>query len=391
MRNKYILLSLLFVSFFVSSCIQEEAPNSECDIVSVDTTHTWFRENRNILTNEFKVNNNQIVFKVKKDTEFSTIDITHESIINSFSLTPGARIEIYNGNESDKKGVKKDNNGIHLWYTVYAEDGIWSKDYDVMFIKMPVLDIDHIFSFENFETEKFSSWYEINKDGIRSDIWSSGNSGFKMAAGNRPASEYPTSTYDQGFSGDCVKLMTCDTGTFGSMAKMPIAAGNIFIGEFDYKNAMAAKEKATHFGLQIIPDRCKPVALKGYYKYTAGNDYKDKNKQPIEGRRDECSIYAVVFEIDPNNFIPLDGSNITSSDRIVLMADLKDAGEPTDWKEFNIPFEPQNGKEFDYDKLANNEYVITIVASSSKNGAFFEGAVGSTLYIDEFRIEWERE
>ena len=73
------------------------------------------------------------------------------------------------------------------------------------------------------------------------------------------------------------------------------------------------------------------------------------------------------------------------------MADLKDAGEPTDWKEFNIPFEPQNGKEFDYDKLANNEYVITIVASSSKNGAFFEGAVGSTLYIDEFRIEWERE
>jgi hypothetical protein len=31
------------------------------------------------------------------------------------------------------------------------------------------------------------------------------------------------------------------------------------------------------------------------------------------------------------------------------------------------------------------------VASSSKDGASFEGAVGSTLYIDELAIEWETE
>ena len=189
----------------------------------------------------------------------------------------------------------------------------------------------------------------------------------------------------------CVKLTTCSTGTLGSMTKMPIAAGSIFIGEFDDKNAMKDKEKATHFGLQIIPEGCRPVALKGYYRYTPGETFTDKNKQPVEGMRDECSIYAVLFEIDPNNFIPLNGSNITSSDRIVLMADLKNGGEPEDWTEFNIPFEPMNGKEFDYEKLANNEYVITIVASSSKNGAFFEGAVGSTLLIDELKIEWEKE
>ena len=49
-----------------------------------------------------------------------------------------------------------------------------------------------------------------------------------------------------------------------------------------------------------------------------------------------------------------------------------------------------NGKEFDYVKLANNVYAITIVASSSKDGAFFEGAIGSTLFVDEMRIEWEQ-
>ncbi len=391
MKNRHLILVLLLTLFSVTSCIQDEAPNAECDIVSVDTTQTWFRNNKDILTGELKVNNNEVIFKVKKGVDFNAIEINHDSIISSFFLTPGARIEIYNGNDTEKKGIKIDNNGIHLWYTVYAEDGVWSKDYDVMFIKMPVLDIDHVFSFENFETDKFTNWYEINKDGLRSDIWSNGNAGYKMVAGNKPASEYPTATYDKGFSGDCVKLTTCSTGTLGSMTKMPIAAGSIFIGEFDDKNAMKDKEKATHFGLQIIPEGCRPVALKGYYRYTPGETFTDKNKQPVEGMRDECSIYAVLFEIDPNNFIPLNGSNITSSDRIVLMADLKNGGEPEDWTEFNIPFEPMNGKEFDYEKLANNEYVITIVASSSKNGAFFEGAVGSTLLIDELKIEWEKE
>ena len=68
---------------------------------------------------------------------------------------------------------------------------------------------------------------------------------------------------------------------------------------------------------------------------------------------------------------------------------MQTPGEPAEWTEFNIPFEPRNGKKFDYNKLANNEYAITDVASSSKDGAFFEGAVGSTLFVDEIKIEWE--
>ena len=109
----------------------------------------------------------------------------------------------------------------------------------------------------------------------------------------------------------------------------------------------------------------------------------------IEGRRDACSIYSVLFEVDPENFVPLDGSNITSSDRIVLIAEMQNPDEPTEWTKFEIPFESRNGKEFDYEKLANNEYAITVVASSSKDGALFEGAIGSTLYVDELKIEWE--
>ena len=68
---------------------------------------------------------------------------------------------------------------------------------------------------------------------------------------------------------------------------------------------------------------------------------------------------------------------------------MKDPGEPADWKDFYVPFKSVADKEFDYEKLMNNEYAIAIVASSSKNGAAFEGAVGSTLYIDEIEIVWE--
>jgi hypothetical protein len=42
--------------------------------------------------------------------------------------------------------------------------------------------------------------------------------------------------------------------------------------------------------------------------------------------------------------------------------------------------------EVNEDELAAFAYKIAIVFSSSKNGAVFEGAVGSKLYIDNVKI-----
>ena len=249
---------------------------------------------------------------------------------------------------------------------------------------------ESVFSFENFELDesgKFYIWYEtIN--GKRRNWWASSNEGYKMTNQAKTPEDYPVSTDKDGFSGNCVKLKTCDTGKMGSSAKMPIAAGSVFIGEFEAKSAMTKPLEATRFGLQIASS--KPLSLKGYYKYTAGEVFTDKNKNVVEGRKDSCSIYAVLYEVESGNVIPLDGSNVMTSERVVMLAELKDAGNAAEWAEFNIPFENQNGKEFSYDKLKNKEYAFTIVASSSKEGAVFEGAVGSTLYIDELIVEWEK-
>lgn len=381
MKNKYPIILLLLALFSVSSCIQPEAPNAECDIISVDTTNSWFKNNKEILTGEFKINNENIIFILKDEANFDSIEISHDSIIKAFALTPGARIE--------KKNIEIDKNGIFLYFTTHSEDGLWSKNYVIKFIKMPHLEIGKPFSFENVETNIFSVWYEVNDDGIRSDIWSSGNEGFKSSGVAESPEDYPTTSYDYGFDGKCIKLETCSTGNWGIKAKKPIAAGNIFIGDFISNKALLQPLQATRFGKQILPENAKPIALTGHYKYTPGAIVTNKNNEAMEAKRDTCDIYAVLYEVDPDKFVPLDGSNIKSSDRIVLIADMQNPEEPTEWTKFEFPFETRNGKVFDYERLNNNGYAIAVVASSSKGGASFVGAVGSTLLIDEIKIEWE--
>ena len=45
-----------------------------------------------------------------------------------------------------------------------------------------------------------------------------------------------------------------------------------------------------------------------------------------------------------------------------------------------------NGKEFSLERMADRGYAIAVVMTSSREGAYFKGAVGSTLYVDEIKI-----
>ena len=243
------------------------------------------------------------------------------------------------------------------------------------------------FSFEHFENAKYTTWYEEDANGTRLNWWATANAGFQMSGQGKTPADFPTSVDSAGVKGCCVKLTTRSTGMFGKMMEMPIAPGNIFIGEFLTANATKAPLEATRFGLAIAPSR--PVSLTGYYKYTPGEVFTNKTMQEIPERIDTCAIYSVLYEIDPENFEPLNGSNVLSSDRIVLVAQLENPGAENEWIEFEIPYQEFGGNIFDRKKLENGEYAITIVASSSKGGEVFEGAVGSTLYIDELKIKWD--
>ena len=376
--KKIQIIKLLFLGVvaLLTSCIREEAPNAECDIVSV--SNTWLEEHKDIIVGEPAITNRTVSFNVIKDITLDSL----KALEPVFELTPGASIERVDS------VTENGESGIVMYYRTHAEDGVYFKDYEVSFTKPAQASSEMLFSFENFNVGDFYSWYEVIS-GAQYNWWASSNEGYKMTGQAKSPEDFPTSVDKQGFSYNCVKLKTCDTGSLGAGVGMPIAAGSIFIGKFQGENAMSKPLEATRFGLQIAPS--KPLTFEGYYKYTAGEVFTDKNKSVVEGRKDSCSIYAVLYEVDPDNVVTLCGTDVTTSNRIVMIAELKDAAESTEWQQFNIPFELKNGKSFDENKLMNNEYAFTVVASSSKDGGFFEGAVGSTLYIDEFKVTWEKQ
>ena len=84
----------------------------------------------------------------------------------------------------------------------------------------------------------------------------------------------------------------------------------------------------------------------------------------------------------------LNGDNVFNSDKLVLLARIEpeDIVESDEWNAVTIHFESVKGREIDDTKLQNGKYKLGIVLSSSVDGAYFRGAVGSTLYVDELEL-----
>ena len=101
---------------------------------------------------------------------------------------------------------------------------------------------------------------------------------------------------------------------------------------------------------------------------------------------DECSIVAVLYEVENEEDETLDGSNVLNDSRIVASA-IMTSGEQKDFKQF--------GLELNYTGEYNpaNKYKFAIVCSSSKNGSGYKGpegtvlgARGSMLIVDEISV-----
>lgn len=383
MRQNVLLLLIPATGFL--SCIKDEALNAECDILGV--TEEWLTEHSDILVGSPIVTNTSVGFTIKNGTD-------RTSFAPVFVLTPGAVLTY------DKEDVAVEGNGVARdfsspqIYTVHSEDGNWNKNYSVSFnYPLPITSCD----FEYYEldaSKRYQVWYEIDPtdtENPRRDYWATGNAGYAFTGMAKSPEDYPTVAVAQGHRNNGVKLETKATGSFGEVVNMPIAAGNMFIGEFISASAVARPRRATRFGLPLVGG--KPLYLRGMYKYTAGEVFTDGKKNVCPDRHDTCDIYSVVYEIDPDpkKFVPLNGDDVLTSNRIVAMARIDEPGEPKEWTVFNEPFRMMNGKEFDEERLRNNGYAIAIVATSSRGGAYFEGAIGSVLYIDELRVVWEGE
>ena len=131
------------------------------------------------------------------------------------------------------------------------------------------------------------------------------------------------------------------------------------------------------------------LKLAGYYKYKAGDQFTEGGK-PVNGKRDICDIYAIMYETSES--VPtLDGTNAFTSPNLISTARINNAKETNEWTYFKLPFITLPGKFIDKEKLRDGKYNIAIVFTSSLEGDQFNGAIGSTLLIDEAELIYRSE
>lgn len=371
------------------SCFKDEPLNSECDVeqayIHADNPTALFFNVNDTLVNVLTTERN-IKFKVLPGADLT-------ALTPHFRVTEGATVRAADGSAVD--APHDFSGGKSVAYTVTSQDGQWSKTYTV---SMTVREDLSVFDFENFSLSSeyayrpFYEWKERNAAGELSEFWATGNAGFDISMGEENeenhvgADQFPTVPIADGYEGHGVKLTTCDTGPFGTLVNMRIAAGNLFSGRFNVDEALGETMKTTMFGQ---PMSRKPVKFIGYYKYKPGKDFQNRMGEIQQGVVDKGDIYCVVYRnVDGNGqSVVLDGNNIRSSSLIVGTAIIDEVKVTDKWTRFEIPF--TYTKDIDPAILAAHGYNLAIVFTSSYRGASFEGAVGSTLWIDSVKLIWD--
>lgn len=223
MKAKHVIIYLLLV-IVTSSCIRDEAPNAEADILSCRLPGIT-------MTTSPIINNNSVTLFVTPGTNIS-------ALAPEFTLTSGATITPASGTERNFNSPQE--------YQVTAADGIWKKTYAISVIDT---ELATIYNFEDtISGKKYYIFVERENDKVIME-WASGNAGYAMTGVAKTADDYPTFQIANGKNGKCLSLVTRSTGFFGGLVGMPIAAGNLFIGSFDVNNAMSNPLQATKFGL----------------------------------------------------------------------------------------------------------------------------------------------
>jgi len=379
--------AILSLSFALHSCIKDEEPNKECDITSAwveDEYKVFFYDDTQTRV-ELGSTDSEVTFTVR-----SLLSLPKQLRV-SFDITPGATIEPANGSPQDFTSGP-------VTYTVTSQDGAWQRQYKVQF-KEALLPMREL-SFEDFETIQYNNlpmyYHNIvgrNADGTTDKPWASGNPGFvlslvsKVLRGEKANPEdFPTMIAEDGYKGRCLKLVTMSTGDFGKTYNKPIAAGNLFMGHFLTDLMLRQPLQSTKMG---VPFTAVPVRMTGYYKYRRGPEFTGGDGKVVEGRLDEPHIYGVLYrnKDEQGQAVQLDGGNVLTSPYVVRKAVVASLPPTEEWQRFEMFFEGDTP--IDRAELSNLGYNLAIVFCASKGGDLFEGAIGSTLWVDEVQLSLE--
>lgn len=372
------------------SCIKDEAQNNECDIESAwvegPELEKNFYQQAEMRKEHISSTETTITFVVR------SMAMLPKQIPVNFKITDGATIEPASGSPQDfSKGP--------VAYTVTSEDGQWKRTYNVAFTE-PILPTSK-FSFENVDVvetgllskKSYHHFFEFDQNGEKLNIWASGNPGYALTlfSGAGPE-QFPAYRLENGYEGYCARLETMSTGELGKSMSKPIASGNLYTGRFIVEYTLLNTLKATEFG--VMWDR-EPVRMTGYYKFQPGKEFINSKSEVVKDRVDEPYIYGVFYRnTDPDGkqyFLyaddVLDLDRIEDNPQVYKVARLPSFPPTDQWTYFEMFFE---GRDVPEEMVANKDFNLAIVFSSSKYGAEFEGAVGSTLYVDEVQVSYKK-
>ncbi|GAB6009091.1 PCMD domain-containing protein [Dysgonomonas reticulitermitis] len=370
---RLILIAITFFVFSLSSCIKDEGVYREADIES-------FTISSDIMLTSTIVNqkdNNRVIITVDDTTGMKNAKITPD-----IKLSPGAKIE-------PASGVEVQLQNYQTSYIVTAGDGN-KKSYTIILEKDRPLK----YNFEN--------WYQVSNttgtriyDMLSDELWCNANKGVAMIyRDNTPFPTRRTTDSHNGEYGILLETVFGNRNTILHMLDIPLYAGSAFRGVFETN--MSNPVTSVKFGQIHSKSAGKPIRFTGWYKYKPGEYYQTctVNDTPkynivdtIPGKKDELDIYAVMFKVPQGNEgknVYLTANDVLSSNRLVATAIISDKTEKNDWTRFDIPF--IYTEEIDYSRF---DYKLAIVLSSSKRGAFYEGAIGSLLVVDEIEIVTE--
>ncbi len=392
MMKKFLLPSLALLGMLMGSCIGDEPLNAECDIEEVsltmaDAESVFYHEYDTLQVVSSAVDS--VGFLIRYDKNVGELPL-------NLKLTPGAKPYIMENGEyvPFKQGSLVDfSNEQVRQFRIVSQDGRWARLYRINIVHDQAPEREHLFmniTFDYFElnsTGKYHVWYGVEENSISYDQWATGNPGFNLSKSSAKVEEYPTLGVQTGGvdGGPYLKLETRDTGAFGRMVNMRLAAGNLFIGTFDVANALKDAMAATRFGL---PFKHKPVKVTGWYKFKAGERFQDRKGNAVD-RVDQPDIYCVMYrnqDADGNQVL-LYGDDVLTSPAIVGLARITGVVETDEWTSFEMSLNYTS--ELDSELLENNGYSMTISFASSIEGASFEGAPGSVFCVDNVTIECE--
>lgn len=335
----------------------------EADIVDMKVDGEHF------VTRAISDNSVQIVVSDKAD---------YTKLIPIIEVSAGATIEPASGTPQDFSDDRK------VTYVVTSENGEYSKTYSVT--ATPKISLKH-----NFEDWSTSGTGKATYPILDDLLWSNANSAISIlvATGAIQVDKYPTDKTSDCVEGNWGAVLETVKGTTVINKLYPIFAGSLFRGGFIVD--MDYPLKSLRLGQSHPKENGKPTHFNGYYKYKPGTEFTDKEGNIVPNKTDSMSIYATLFKVTkgaaPNEEY-LDGETIMNSSRVVASArwahnsdKIQETPALNGFTRFVIPFEYSEELNFE-----ENDYRLTIVASSSKDGNLYEGAAGSQLTIDEFEI-----